>query len=886
MINRKLTKGLAILAIGVPMSFQLGAASLSDGLVSYWPLDDVAGTKTTDVINGLDMELVNLSAADLVDGQSGKAFHFDNARQTMLIRVSTPEELLPIGKHPANTIAMWVNVEGTGQSDLRLFSEGSQQDNNPLFNIGTDNGGGSGQIDYYFRQDGWGTVNHLKSEAEPLDGTWHHIAFVQEDDGYRTLYVDGEMDLAEIPDKEPGDWRTETTTIGGILRANPTHWVTGDIDEVMLWSRALTEAEVKQVVAEGLDSIINPLTKSMVAYWPLDEVSGVKTPDLANGLDMELVNLSAADLVDGKFGKAFHFDNARQTMLVRVSTPGELLPINKHPANTISMWVNVDGVGQSDLRLFSEGSQQDNNPLYNLGTDNGGGSGQLDFYFRQDPWGTVNHLKSEAEPLDGTWHHIAFVQEDDGFRSFYVDGVLDLVEIPDKEEGDWNIETTTIGGILRANPTHWVTGDIDDVALWSRALSEAEIMTLVNDGTPAPFTKALPLAIRSFEPIIASVAAGTEATLRWDVTKSVEVSIDQGLGDVTAQTISGIGTIKVPLTSSKTFTVTLKRGEESVSASTSVAVIDGVAEGWTLIDNFDRYSVGLLNGQGGWADLDVDELEVVEENGNKFAAPNTGGSTGSLDLLDLTVAEGEEATLFFRVLARGDVLEPIRTLVALTDRPVRFGGDIGPNIGPGAAVSDEFFDLFVGTWEGPNSTLEYGYDFLMDRGTVYNIWVDIKNLPFEGPVDFRESTGDLSTIHISKVGDSTRSTVITDWLSSRDPVGAADVGFTTPDLTRLIMGGVSGHSTALNLLIDDIYFSHGSFNSTVPREFGFTTPVESAEPPMLSLSGAGGQIQIEFSGGTLESATSVAGPWAAVAGATSPQQVTPSGPQMFFRVRQ
>ena len=868
------------------MSVQLGAASLSDGLVAYYPLDDVAGSKTTDVINGLDMEMVNLSGADLVDGKVGKAFHFDNARQTMLTRVSTPGEPLPIGQHPANTIAMWVNVEGTGQSDLRIFSEGSQQDNNPLFNIGTDNGGGSGQIDYYFRQSGWGTVNHLKSEVEPLDGTWHHIAFVQEDDGFRSLYVDGELDLAEIPAKEEGDWRTETTTIGGILRANPTHWVTGDIDEVMLWSRALTEAEVKQVVSEGLNSVINPLTKGMVAYWPLDEVTGVKTPDLANGLDMELVNLSAADLVDGKFGKAFHFDNARQTMLVRISSPGELLPINLHPANTITMWVNVEGTGQSDLRLFSEGSQQDNNPLYNLGTDNGGGSGQLDYYFRQSGWGTVNHLKSEVEPLDGTWHHIAFVQEDDGFRSLYVDGELDLTEIPAKEEGDWRIETTTIGGILRANPTHWVTGDIDEVALWNRALSESEIKSIVTDGVPAPFTKALPLAIRNFEPIIASVAAGTEATLRWDVTKNVDVSINQGVGDVTAQTISGVGTIAVPLTSSKTFTITLSRGDETLTETAEVSVIDGVAEGWTLIDNFDRYSVGLLNGQGGWADLDADELEVVEENGNKFAAANDGGATGSLNLHDLTLAEGEEGTLFFRALARGDVLEPIRALVGLTDRPVRFGGDIGPNIGPGAVVSDEFFDLFVGTWEGPGSTLEYGYDYLMDRGTVYNIWVDIKNLPFEGPVDAPFSTGDLSTIHISKVGDSTRSTVITDWLSARDPIGGAAVGFTTPDLTRLIMGGVTGHSTALNLLIDDIYFSHGSFNSTVPREFGFTTPVESAEPPALSLSSSGGQIQVEFSGGTLESATSVAGPWAAVAGANSPQQVTPSGPQMFFRVRQ
>ena len=75
----------------------------------------------------------------------------------------------------------------------------------------------------------------------------------------------------------------------------------------------------------------------------------------------------------------------------------------------------------------------------------------------------------------------------------------------------------------------------------------------------------------------------------------------------------------------------------------------------------------------------------------------------------------------------------------------------------------------------------------------------------------------------------------------------------------------------------------------LPRAFGATTPIPPvvvSEPPTLTLSGTAGQIQIQWTGGTLESASSIAGPWAAVAGATSPQQVTPSGPQKFFRVRQ
>ena len=83
-------------------------------------------------------------------------------------------------------------------------------------------------------------------------------------------------------------WNVNTTSIGGILRANPSHWLTGAIDEVALWSRALSPTEIQQVVSEGLTSVFPPLTRGMVAYWPLDEVLGVTTPDIASGYDLEL----------------------------------------------------------------------------------------------------------------------------------------------------------------------------------------------------------------------------------------------------------------------------------------------------------------------------------------------------------------------------------------------------------------------------------------------------------------------------------------------------------------------------------------------------------------------------------------------------------------------
>jgi hypothetical protein len=880
--------GFRILAV-ITLATMVARADLSDGLVSYWPLDDVVGTTTPDLVSGYDMELNNLTADDLIAGRVGRAMMFDSARQTLLSRVSSPGEQLPINQHPALTIAFWANVTGTGLIDLRLFSEGSTANNNPLFNLGTANNGDNGTLDFYFRQSGWAEVNHLRSVGEPLDGTWRHIAFVQEEDGSRALYIDGVLDPVEIPAKEPGDWLVNTTSIGGILRANPSHWLTGAMDEVMLWSRALTQAEIQQVVQEGLDSVFPPITRGMVAYWPLDEVFGSTTPDIANGYDMQLLNMTEADLIPGRFGQAFMFDSARQTMLARISSPGEPLPINQHPALTISMWANVTGTGLNDLRLFSEGSTANNNPLFNLGTANNGDNGTLDFFFRQTGWATVDHLRSVGEPLDGTWRHIVFVQQEDGSRALYIDGVQDPVEIPAKEPGDWLVNTTSIGGILRANPSHWLTGAIDDVALWNRALSQAEITSLYQDGTTIPFTKPQPLMVRSFRADLPAVAVGDSVWLRWDVTKNVRVEIDRGIGDVTAQTVAGLGAIEVTLPSTRTFTLTLTRGEETFSETLTVYAIDGVAEGWTLLDNFDRYELGLLAGQGPWFDLDGADFSIVSELDNQWLAPHAGNATAVLPLGPLTVFEGQQRTLFFRFLLTGDWALPIRGQVALTDRRLRFGNEIGSNMGPGAAITDELSPSFryVSGWVGWPAMLDIGGFENPETVTnlVWNVWVDIDNGPFQYANGTAINTGDLYSLHVAQDGEAGRATVFSNQIASRDPVGQIDLGFTTQHLDRLVAGAYAGHTASTNLFVTDIYLSKDGFNSTVPRAFGYTIPVVEAEPPSLDIQLIGGQIGITWTHGVLESSTSITGPWTAVQGATSPHQPTVETGQRFYRAR-
>jgi hypothetical protein len=225
----------------------------------------------------------------------------------------------------------------------------------------------------------------------------------------------------------------------------------------------------------------------------------------------------------------------------------------------------------------------------------------------------------------------------------------------------------------------------------------------------------------------------------------------------------------------------------------------------------------------------------------------------------------------------------------LTDRAVRFGSDLGGDIGPGAVISNEQGTSQVGGYNGFQGPLDM-FEPSLQSMTAYNIWVDIKNGPFnqDTSVDppIKLDTGDLYSVHVQKNGDAQRTTLFSGYLAARTPVGQADIGFTTPHLTRLVAGGIAGHSTTTNLYFDDIYLSKSGFNSTVPRAFGFTVPVTAQATP-LTVKISGADVEITWSAGALEASTTLsAADWAPVANAVSPYKTRPDVARRFYRTKQ
>ena len=259
------------------------------GLVGYWPLNEGSGGTANDLspsgnngaivgaqwVEAPDLPIVRDELPEIPDLPPGQAAGLWFDGESGIVVADGPA----VNSHSTEFSAiMWVNGP-SGQADKRVFSEGSYTSNTPLFNIGTNSAGG--YIDIYWRDDGGSAfVNHALSEGEPFDNTWHHIAVVA-NNGTMYMYIDGEQDPTVIT-YDPRLLSVQNTSIGGIQRAAPSHHFEGMIAQVGVFSRALSQSEIRAYMVEGLEGDENGLE----AYWPLNEGEGSTAHDLSpNGYD-------------------------------------------------------------------------------------------------------------------------------------------------------------------------------------------------------------------------------------------------------------------------------------------------------------------------------------------------------------------------------------------------------------------------------------------------------------------------------------------------------------------------------------------------------------------------------------------------------------------------
>ncbi len=229
----KVTFVLSLCSLLIMTSLSLANVA-EDGLVAYWPFDEGNGKKAIDVTgNGHDGE-VN-GNPKWVDGKFGTGLEFDGEDDTVIV---ADDAAFAIEKNI--TFMAWFSPNDSLNS-RRLMVK-----NDSIFVIF--DFGNKDSIDFLVKPD------NTFAESTTTDwkvGEWYHFAGTF-DGKTMKVYVNGELEGEEANDVPIAPSNLELW-IGGDDFGRPTDYFPGTIDEVRLYEKTLSEADIQKVMETPQD---------------------------------------------------------------------------------------------------------------------------------------------------------------------------------------------------------------------------------------------------------------------------------------------------------------------------------------------------------------------------------------------------------------------------------------------------------------------------------------------------------------------------------------------------------------------------------------------------------------------------------------------------------
>ncbi|HEX4054741.1 MAG TPA: LamG-like jellyroll fold domain-containing protein [Tepidisphaeraceae bacterium] len=297
-----------------------------------------------------------------------------------------------------------------------------------------------------------GTATVVASPTLPVTGTWYHLVGVDDASaGTLTLYVDGQS-MGSTP--YTGGWEANgNTLIGqGFYSGQPVDFVDGSIDDVELFSSALSAA---QVVA--LDQ---------PAAYSFDDGAGTTAADVS-GHGNTLTLGSGASWAAGEIGSNSLAVNGSATGNATNPSP----VINTALSFSVSAWVKLSSVNGYQTVVSIDGSTTSAFYLQLRGD-----TGEFAFtrVASDSDAAQAYHADATSAPVAGVWYNLIGVNDvATGQLMLYVNGVLQSTV---SYSGGWEGTGATVvgGGMFDGARTDFVTGDIDDVRFYDSPLSAAD----------------------------------------------------------------------------------------------------------------------------------------------------------------------------------------------------------------------------------------------------------------------------------------------------------------------------------------------------------------------------------------------------------------------------
>jgi hypothetical protein len=336
---------------------------------------------------------------------------------------------------------------------------------------------------------------------------WHHIVVTSDGAGGNyNMYLDGVLSNGGGAGVYTSSNNTNSTFLYLGQRGTASGYMKGGLDEVRIYGRTLSASDVKKLYNMGkskfqVSNVPGNLKRGLVGHWTFDAKNMVNNvADVSGNGNTGYLQFGASGntstssmRVIGKIGQGLKFDGVDDAVVIPDSNTFTFSDGSNDKPFSLSLWVNYQGWNTSDSNPFVALINKANSyiPFYFEWDFAIGTNGKVGFQL--DDTSTSNKIRVDSVETvpKNKWTHLIATYNGSGLTSgmkIYINGVL--ATLTPTTGGTYvtmrnNISPVTIGQELYSGTVTYrgrTVGKMDDIRVYSRALSASEIKQLYNLG--------------------------------------------------------------------------------------------------------------------------------------------------------------------------------------------------------------------------------------------------------------------------------------------------------------------------------------------------------------------------------------------------------------------
>jgi len=412
------------------------------------------------------------------------------------------------------TISAWINLDDLSDSAMILAANDNTDANSYVLFYPTV----TESVKFIVREDGATSLFFESNDTLTL-GEWYHVVVTVGSSG-NAFYINGEQ--ADVTystgSASTQKWYNDVNglDIWRIGNHQPSggneDWFDGKISQVKYWSRALTDAEVRNLYQTG--DVED--TSNQVSYWKIDEGTGTSiadswgsntgtlsggtwrketvsslrsqsiSTDLVTGLgatqidDFKHTTTKKGGGVNARLAWCDDYDADRENVL-SFDGSGDYIDISDpnwtHSTGSFGGWIKTSTTSNVTVFGISDGDTGNNYvQIWVNGSD-----GKAYLYLKTAS--LLINVNSDGVVNDNHWHHV-YVTQDGATSKMYINGTLQT----DTDSGEWIDDLSGLShyriGNLRnsASDVNHFLGKIADFRVYDDALTADEVLYLYTNG--------------------------------------------------------------------------------------------------------------------------------------------------------------------------------------------------------------------------------------------------------------------------------------------------------------------------------------------------------------------------------------------------------------------